>query len=128
MDLNASSAPAVRSMLAALLRACAALPAAKHAADLEAAAAAIAAAAAAAKHAAAEPEPEADPAAAEAEAAAEAVVADVEALAEEEEARAMAAPPPAPEEGAIKTSEDPESIRRRVEALQVGRWRGSVGW
>ncbi|PNH11205.1 Leucine-rich repeat protein SHOC-2 [Tetrabaena socialis] len=97
MDLNAASAPAVRQMVSALLDACAALPAAAHAAEVEAAAAALAALAAASKAtqeaeaaSAAAAEAEADAAtaaaAAEAEEEAAALVADVAALRDEEEA------------------------------------------
>ncbi|KAG2436697.1 hypothetical protein HXX76_006225 [Chlamydomonas incerta] len=116
-ELNATGAPAVRKMVAALLDACAALPAAAHAAELEAAAAAIAAKAATMK-AKEEEEAAVAAAAAEAEAAAAAVVADLVALREEEEARAAAPPPAAPAEGEIKTLEGPEAIQKRVEALQ----------
>ncbi|GLI66638.1 hypothetical protein VaNZ11_010474 [Volvox africanus] len=123
MELNATGAPAVRQMLAALLAACATLPAALHAAELEAVATALASkAATAAMLAAAEEEEEAAASglgtAAEAEAEAAAVMADVEALRDEEEQRAAAPPPSVPASGEIRTLEDPEAIRKRVEMLQ----------
>ncbi|EFJ43577.1 hypothetical protein VOLCADRAFT_96185 [Volvox carteri f. nagariensis] len=123
MELNATGAPAVRQMIAALLAACAALPAAIHAAELEAAAAALAAKAATAAMLAAAEEEEAAAAAggggaAEAEAEAAAVMADVAALRDEEEQRAAAPAPPGPASGEIRTLEDPDAIRKRVEMLQ----------
>ncbi|GLC42496.1 hypothetical protein PLESTF_000760700 [Pleodorina starrii] len=126
-ELNATGAPAVRQMIAALLAACASLPAAAHAAELEAAAAALAAKAATAAMLAAAAEAEEAAAAAaagigggaaEAEADAAAVMADVAALRDEEEQRAAAPPPAVLTSGEIRTLEDPDAIRKRVEMLQ----------
>ncbi|GFR44942.1 hypothetical protein Agub_g6030, partial [Astrephomene gubernaculifera] len=156
MDLNATTAPAVRQMIAALLAACAHLPAAAHAAELENAAAALTTKAAAAAGASrpsssAAPlrlglesaaaaadgggaddalgETEASEAAVaavvetEAEEEAAAVMADVAALRDEEAQRehaggAVLRPVALVASGEIRTLEDPEAVKKRVEELQ----------